>query len=55
MKYEVPFEVAKMLGLKRTNAMGHVRRGEGLKYGIVPDDFRCDADSGQKIDYAMRK
>jgi len=44
------FETAKMFGLRKAIALAdYMNFGSNGKYGIVEDDFRCDADSGQKL------
>jgi len=53
---ELDHEVARMFGLNIARAIAdYTQNGSEGKFGIVPDDFRCDADSGQKLDYAVRR
>ncbi len=46
----LPREIAKMLGMDTARAMAdYMQHGSQGKFGIVEDDFRCDADSPQKL------
>ncbi len=52
--YGVSFEVAKSLGLSIARANNLYMKGKGYSAGISSDDYRCDADAGQKLIDAMR-
>ncbi len=47
----VGFDTAKLFGLRETKALvDYQRHPEGSgKYGVVKDDFRCDADAPSKL------
>jgi hypothetical protein len=48
-------ETAQRFGIALILAAEYVRTGEAFQKGITADDFRCDADSNQKLEYLMKK
>ena len=48
-------DVARMMGLNTARAMAdYMANGSQGKFGVVEDDFRCDADSGDKLGLVAR-